>query len=171
MAVQIGSIAVALENELRERDFYIAQSQRTTNPLGKAMFARIAADEDEHYLRLLAIHERLAGQGRWPETIASIIGSSDIRSAFRKLASNTGEIAPSSRDDIEALKIAIAFEATGYSFYARLKNEAETEQEKNFFELIASMEREHMLSLQDALLYFEHPDDWFAGHEKPQLEG
>lgn len=171
MDTKIKAIRVALENEMRERDFYLAQSDRTDNPLGKKMFAQIAADEQEHYRRLEKIHLELAEQGRWPETVAGSIGGTDIRATFRQLARRTQELPAAGSDDIEALKIAIDFEARGNDFYTRLSAEAGSEIEKRFFEMLAAMEREHLLTLQESLLFFESPQDWFAEHEKSQLEG
>lgn len=171
MENKIKAISVALENELNERDFYLAQSEKTDNPVGKKMFLQIAAEEDEHYRRLQSIYQELSVQGKWPESVANIIGGSDIRKTFRRLAEQAKHIPAANRDDIEALKIAVAFETKGQSFYTRLSSEAGTGLEKIFFELLASMEREHMLTLQDSLLFFENPGDWFAEHEKSQLEG
>jgi rubrerythrin len=171
MAIKIEAITVALENELRERDFYLAHSKKTADPVGKKMFQQIAADEDEHYRRLQAIHQELSRKGAWPETVASTIGSSDILKTFRQLARQTQQIPAASRDDIAAIKIAIEFETKGQSFYAKLGSDAETVPEKEFFKILASLEWEHLLTLQDSLLFFEHPQDWFAEHEKSQLEG
>ena len=171
MANKINAITVALENELRERDFYLAQSAKTSNPIGKTMFLQIAADEDEHYRRLLSIHEELCRQGAWPESVASIIGSSDIGKTFRQLAEQADKTPVASRDDIAALKIAIEFETKGYSFYTKLSSAADSAAEKEFFQILASLEREHLLTLQDAALFFESPADWLAKTEKPQLEG
>jgi rubrerythrin len=171
METKIKAIRVALENEMRERDFYRAQSEKTDNPLGKKMFARIAADEEAHYRRLEKIHLELAERGKWPELVAGSIGSTDIRATFRQLARQTQALPAASRDDLAALKVAIDFEMKGHDFYARLGAEAGPGMEKTFFDMMAAMEREHLLTLQDSLLFFENPDDWYAEHEKPQLEG
>jgi rubrerythrin len=170
MAIQIDALKTALENEMRERDFYIAQSEKTTLPIGKKMFLQIAADEDEHYRRLQTIHEELSRQGTWPETVAQGIGSSDIRKTFQQIADRAEKTPEAGRDDIQALEIAAEFEAKGYDFYTRLAGEAESEPEKMFFKILASMEWEHMLTLKDALLFYESPVDWYTMHEKPHYE-
>ena len=171
MENKIKAIIVALENELRERDFYLAQSKKTDNPVGKKMFLQLAAEEDEHYRRLQIIHQELSRQGKWPETVSSVVGSSNIVETFRKIASLAEKTPKASRDDIEALNIAIQFEAKGYSFYTGLSNMAETAAEKGFFKLLASVEWGHLLSLKDTMLFYESPEDWLAKTEKPQLEG
>ncbi|MCP4751196.1 MAG: hypothetical protein GY866_09900 [Proteobacteria bacterium] len=49
VCTKIKAIEIALRNEIGERDFYRRQSEKTENPLGKKMFATIAAEEDEHH--------------------------------------------------------------------------------------------------------------------------
>lgn len=171
MVIKIDAITVALENELRERDFYLAHSSKTADPVGKKMFLQIAADEDEHYRRLQNIHQEFFRQGKWPESVANTIGSSDIRKTFRLLAEQAKQIPAATRDDIAALKIAIEFETKGHSFYTKLSSEADTAPEKEFFKILAALEGEHLLTLQDAALFYESPADWLAKTEKPQLEG
>ncbi len=56
-AERIKALEVALNNESRERDFYLKHSARTTNPLGRLMFGTLANDESEHYQRILTLHE------------------------------------------------------------------------------------------------------------------
>ena len=46
---RLNALEVALNNETREREFYLKNAERTKNPLGKTMFKQIAADELEHY--------------------------------------------------------------------------------------------------------------------------
>jgi rubrerythrin len=171
MENKIKALTVALENELNERNFYLAQSEKTGNPVGKKMFLQIAAEEEEHYRRLQRMHEELSRQGKWPDTVSTIVGPSNILETFRKIASLAKKTPEASRDDIEALNIAIQFETKAHSFYTTLCAAAETGAEKEFFKLLASVEWEHLLTLKESLLFFENPSDWFAEHEKSQLEG
>lgn len=171
MTIRIEALTVALENEERERDFYRGQSEKTDNPVGRKMFLQFAAEEDEHYRRLQAIHEELARQGKWPDTVSNTVGASNIRETFNKIAGLAENTQPASRDDIDALHIAIEFETKAHGFYTKLSREADAAPEKEFFKLLASVEWEHLLTLRDSLLFFEHPEDWFAEHEKSQLEG
>ncbi len=171
MGTKIEAITVALENEKRERDFYLGQSGKTDNPVGKKMFLQFAAEEDEHYHRLQAIHEKLSQQGTWPDTVSTTVGTSNILATFKTIAGLAEKTPLASRNDIDALHIAIDFETKAHSFYTKLSKEAETSAEKEFFKLLASVEWEHLLTLQESLLFFEHPEDWFAEQERSQLEG
>jgi hypothetical protein len=37
--------------------------------------------------------------------------------------------------------------------------------------MLASIEREHFLSLQEALEYFQDPAGWYLTKEKPHIDG
>ena len=46
---RLNALEVALNNDTREREFYIRNAKRTKNALGKKMFQQIGDDELEHY--------------------------------------------------------------------------------------------------------------------------
>jgi rubrerythrin len=57
------------------------------------------------------------------------------------------------------------------SFYEKLGENVDEPLEKAFYGMLASIEREHFLSLQDALEYFQDPAGWYLTREKPHLDG
>src|SRR4030067_2802397 len=65
---RLNALEVALNNETREREFYLKNAKRTKNALGKRMFQQIGDDELEHYERLKQLHQKWAKQEKWPET-------------------------------------------------------------------------------------------------------
>ena len=69
MKERLNTLEVALKNEMREHEFYEQNAKRTKNPVGKAMFEQIAADELEHYERLKQLHDQWEKEGKWPETV------------------------------------------------------------------------------------------------------
>ena len=171
MNAKAKAIEIALENELKERDFYISQSKKTDNPVGKKMFETIAQEEDEHYQKLKEIHKKLEQTGKWPKEVSTVINETNIRESLKELPSIVDQTFNSTADDKEAIKIAIAFEKEAHVFYANLKKEAEDAQEKSFFGHLADIEWEHMQSLEDTLAFFEDPAAWYANSEKSQLDG
>ena len=66
---RLNALEVALNNEMREREFYLKNAKRTKNPIGKAMFQQIGDDELEHYERLKQLHQKWSKQEKWPETV------------------------------------------------------------------------------------------------------
>jgi rubrerythrin len=167
----IKSIEVALNNESRERDFYLLHSKRTTNNLGKLMFATLAQDENEHYQRLQELHKKLSREGTWTENIPLTVKGSDLMNVLKTFLAKVENDTPADIDDQEAIKIAIAFEEKGYLFYAGLRDAVDNPEEKKFFNILAEMEKEHLMSLQDSLLYMEDPGGWFATKEMTNVDG
>ena len=49
---RLNALETALNNEMRERAFYLRHAARTKNPVGRAMFQQIGDEEIEHYERL-----------------------------------------------------------------------------------------------------------------------
>ena len=92
--------------------------ERTTNPVGKLFFARIANDESEHYQRILKLHKKLKEEGKWPDTIPLKVKGTEVKSVLQKVIGEVETLPKADKDDIEAIKIAVDFEAKGLS-YAR----------------------------------------------------
>ena len=168
---RIKSIEIALTNEIRERDFYLKHSKRTSNPLGEKMFACIAKDEEEHCRRLNDLHRKLSQEGKWPETLSLTVKGMNLKDVLKDVLVKVDKEQVADIDDKEAIKIAIDFEAKGQKFYADLRDSVEDKAEKEFYDRLAQIEMEHLLSLKDTLLYFEDSATWFEEHEKPHLDG
>jgi rubrerythrin len=169
---RLKALEVALENERREREFYLKNSKRTSHPLGSKMFAEIADDELEHFQRIQELYRRLKEKGKWPETIPFKVKDTEVRSLFKETVRTLeqGQTAKSDADDLAAVKVAIEFEAKGEKFYEDLAGMTEDIQEKSFYQLLSSIEREHLLSLKDTHEYFRDPEGWYQTKERHSLD-
>ena len=96
---------MALNNEMREREFYLKNAERTKNPLGKAMFKQIAADEVEHYERLKELHTKWEKQEKWPNRPLTV-NKTDIKNALLNTIKNIDKTAKADAGDLEAIEIA-----------------------------------------------------------------
>lgn len=164
------AIEIALENEMKEREFYLKQSEKTDNPVGKKMFETIADEENDHYRMLKEIHQELENKGKWPTEVSTVVKDTNIRKVLEELPKIADKTFESTADDKEAISIAIEFEKQAYVYYSKLKDKADDPVEKRFFEHLASIEREHMESLQDTLMFFEDPSTWYEEKEKPHFD-
>ncbi|MDD5723831.1 MAG: ferritin family protein [Syntrophales bacterium] len=171
MKKRLNALEVALENEHREREFYIENARRTKNPLGKAMFKQIAEDELEHYERLKELHKQWKKDEKWPDTVQLAVNKSPVRDLFKKTAGGKGDLPPGDDDDLKAIRTAIDFEAKGIQHYADLRDGSSDTQERNFFDLLSTMEREHLLSLKDSEEFLTDPVSWYRRTESPGLDG
>ncbi len=168
---RIQALEVALTNEKREKEFYLKNAERTTNPLGKLMFASIASDEDEHYRRIMALHRTLREEGKWPETLPLEVKGTEVKDVLKKFVDSVNTSSKSDLNDMEAVKIAIDFETKGEKFYSDLAKNVANPVEKKFYEFLASIEGEHRLSLVDTMDYFQDPAGWFRIKERHHIDG
>jgi len=168
---RINALEVALNNETTEREFYLKHAGLTKNPLGKAMFKQIAAEELEHYKRLKELHEKWVKQDKWPESLPLSVKNTNIKEILVNTLKNIDKTAKADADDLEAIKIAADFEEKGTQFYAKLRDACTNPREKDFFDLLSMIENEHYLSLRDAEEYFADPTSWFTKAEHHTMDG
>ncbi|MDD5711458.1 MAG: ferritin family protein [Smithellaceae bacterium] len=171
MKERLNALEVALANELREREFYLANASRTANPVGAAMFRKIADEETEHYERLKELHAVWTRQQLWPETLPLQVKGTAVKGMLQELLKKAAEMPPADSDDLAAIHKAADFEAKGESHYAKLRDGSGDEKEKAFFALLVSIEHEHYQSLKDTEEYFLDPVSWFRKQENTILDG
>jgi rubrerythrin len=171
MKENLNALQVALNNEKKEHDFYLKNAARTTNPVGKAMFQQIAGEEMEHYERLKQISENWEKQQRWPDTVPLKVKETDVRNVLKEAAQKAPKTAKGDADDLQAIRVAIEFEANGAEYYARLRDRVSDPKEKAFFNLLADIEHEHYVSLKDTEEYLTDPVSWFRKTEGGGLDG
>jgi rubrerythrin len=171
MKERLNALKVALNNEIREREFYLKNAQRTKNPVSKAMFTQIAGEEMEHYERLKQVHENWEKGKIWPETVPLKVKDTIVKTVLREAAKNASKTFNRDADDLKAIQMAIDFEFKGAESYAKLRDEVIDPKEKAFFNLLSNIEHEHYASLRDTELYLTDPGSWFMEWEDPNLEG
>ncbi len=169
---RLNALEVALNNETREREFYLKNAARTKNPLGKTMFKQIADDELEHYERLKELHGKWVKQEKWPETVPLKVKHTVVKDILldfiKKVDEKSGE---GDEDDLTAVRAAIDFEAKGAKFYAELRDSVSNPKEKEFFSLLSKIENEHYLSLKDTEEYLTDPASWYRKKEHHTFDG
>lgn len=170
-AQRLNALEVALNNEMRERKFYLQQAQRTKNPLGKALFQQLADEELEHYERLRGLQEKWQKQEQWPETVPLQVNNTIVKDVLKDLLARVEKMPQGDDDDLKAVRGALDFEAQGAKFYASLRDSVTDPREKKFFDLLAAIEHEHYLSLKDTEEYLTDPVSWFRTREHHGLDG
>ncbi len=171
MKDRLNALEVALNNEMREHEFYRTNAERTNNPVGKAMFAQIAAEELEHYERLKQLHENWTKAGKWPETVPLKVKNTLVGDILKDFLKKAPDSQGGDTDDLKAVRTAIDFEGQGATYYAKLRDQVSDPTEKAFFELMANIEHEHYVSLKETEEYFIDPASWYRKVEKTGLDG
>jgi rubrerythrin len=168
---RLDALDVALGNEIREREFYLANERRTKNPVGKAMFKKIAEEEVEHYQRLTKLHKKWVNREEWPETVPLTVKNTNVGNVLADVIRSMDEQPPGDSDDLEAVRTAIAFEQKGAAHYEKLRDMVSDPKEKSFFGLLAQIEHEHYLSLRETEEFFIDPADWYRREEHHSIDG
>jgi len=168
---RLNALEVALNNEMRHREFYLKNATRTKNALGKKMFQQIGDDELEHYQRLKELNQKWTKKEKWPETVPLKVNQTVVKDILLDFLKKADEKSQSDTDDLEAVRTAIDFEAKGAKFYADLRDAVTNPREKEFFGLLATIENEHYLSLKDTEEYLIDPISWYRKMEHHTLDG
>jgi rubrerythrin len=168
---RLNALEVALNNEMREREFYLKHAKRTKNPLGKKMFQQIGDDELEHFERLKQLHQKWTKKERWPETVPLKVKDTVVKDVLLEFVKKVDETAKGDSDDLEAVRTALDFEAKGARYYAEIRDSVTNPKEKEFFDLLSKMENEHYLSLKDTEEYFIDPVSWYRKAEHHTFDG
>jgi len=168
---RLNALEVALNNEKREREFYLKNAKRTKDSLGKAMFQQIADDELEHYERLNQLHQKWTQQEKWPGTVPLKVKDTVVKDVLVEFLKKADKKSKGDSDDLEAVRTAIDFEATGAKYYAQLRDDVSDPKEKQFFDLLSRIENEHYLSLKDTEEYLTDPVAWYRKMEHHTFDG
>lgn len=171
MDKRISALAFALENEEKEREFYLAQARKTKNMAGKNMFKQIADEEKEHYEMLKKLHEKWEQQKKWPATVPLKVSKSEVNKVLKSMSGKKSARISGNEDELKAIRTAIDFEARGVALYSKLEKQCDDPKEKAFFNMLAGVEREHLLSLRDTAEFLSDPASWYANVEKSGLDG
>ncbi len=168
---RISSIKFAIENERTEMAYYLDQAKRSKNPVAKLLFETLAADEKEHMERIRTLHEKLTGEGSWPEDVSIEVAGTDIAGRVTALMQQKSTSTEHDDNDIAALNKAAKGEEEGATFYKELAASCKNPQEKKFFEFLSQIEREHLMSIRDSLFYLEDPEAWYEEKARIGLDG
>ena len=171
MDKRMNALKFALENEQKEREFYLANARRTKNLAGKNMFKQIADEEKEHYEVLKKLHDTWENKKKWPATVPLKVRKSLAGSILSSMAGKKSARFKGNEDDLKAIRTAIDFEARGMALYTKLEKESDDPKEKGFFNLIANIERQHFMSLRDTQEFLTDPAAWYQNMEKPMFDG
>jgi rubrerythrin len=167
----MASIELAINNEKEEMAFYNGESERSKNPIAKALFKTLAQEEEEHMTRISALHKRLVGDGAWPEDVPIEVNGSNVKETLSNFRRELSSTLDHDDNDIAALKKGIDSEKGAAELYSRIAKASENPQEVTFFNFLSEIEREHMLSLQDSLTYLEDPESWLEADGRQGLDG
>ncbi len=161
--------ALLMENDGKE--CYLQAAVGSKNEAGRKLLQSLAEEEDVHRRKLEVIYNAVSADKSWPAVNFDIGRVERIRSVFagtcEAIGVNVGIVAT----ELDVLKTALEKEKKSYDFYERQAKKAIYEVERDFYEKIASEEREHELALLDYYEYLIDPAGWFVKTEHHSLDG
>jgi len=159
------AVETAVKMETDAMKFYHEASQKTSHPFAKRMFEGFIKDEARH---LKMLNEILKGLDLKIETVRP---KREIKTVFSEVKEQMMSRISASTDEMEAVKVALDFEAKGYEFYQKAAAEATDEKEKKLLSVLADEEQEHYSILQNTYSFLKDTGDWFMWEEQGILEG
>jgi rubrerythrin len=157
---RINSIEFAINNEIREREFYLKNARASVNPVSRATFEVLADEELEHIERLKELHETLSLDGCWPENFNLTIRASRISAVLSDLVNKYKEVFDAEPETLDAIRTAIESEAESAKFYLRLRDMVENPMEREFFGRLAEVEMDHCRALKNTEQFLADPEVW-----------
>ncbi len=139
----------AYQIEVDGRTFYAMTAERAQKPAVRALFEKLAADEQQHqqYLREVATHlqEQDPASVKVPGPVPDLSAFSDA--VFTAEVRRQAEGA-----DFEAgvLSLGLSIESNSIAHYGAAAKTAPDERLRGFYQFLAAWERQHLIALQNA---------------------
>jgi len=164
-------LKTAIQMEIDGKQFYLKASQKSSNEAGKKLLESLAAEEDIHRQKFEEIFESIRDKNAWPRVDFKPDGGSSLRTLFSRATGQVGKFVRASDSELDAVQTAVGMEGKTYDFYMSQSQSTLYPAARDFYEALASQEREHQLILVDYYEYLKNPAAWFVHSEHPSLDG
>jgi len=157
-------LKTALANEIAGENFYTQTAENAKDDFTRNTFEHLAEDELYHIEIIMNFIKTEKAEDikkrileRNPKSGMKFFGMSknDFKEHKNKF---TGDLAP--------YKMAIDIEIKSYNLYKELKEKAEDQKAKDFFEFLMKEEKTHRIILEEALDFLQNPEDYFLKIER-----
>jgi len=165
------ALQIAIQMETDGTEYYLKASQESSNELGKKLLESLAAEEATHRQKFEEIYNAISSKKAWPVTDFQPDGGKRLRTIFAKATEEIGSIIKAPATEPAAIQTAMNMENKTYDFYKNQGEKATHDAEREFYETLATEEREHHLIMLDYYEYLKDPAAWFVTKEHPSLDG
>ncbi|AGA89130.1 hypothetical protein Thimo_0258 [Thioflavicoccus mobilis 8321] len=149
-AQTIEIVKKSIKLELAGKGFYERAAEVTEDDLGKAMFSRLAKEEDGHLVVIEKIFTSMAGGEQWRAIADEEMGKKGPAPLVDELEAAIAKRGGDSKhaNGAAALKIAMEMERKAIGFFEDLTRKAKTPTARELAESLAEEERFHYDLLQ-----------------------
>jgi rubrerythrin len=162
---------IAMDNEQREKDYYLQEAKRSDNPVVIRLLETLAQEEQDHKDWIAKVHAKHVSDGSWPSDVDIETKDSQVAQELKTLDYKADTTSKHDDSDIACLEKAVEFEKEAADFYTEIAKACDNDKEKAFFEFLAKVEHDHQLSIQDSLNYLKDPAGWYDDAERHGLDG
>jgi len=156
---------IALKMETDAVKFYTEAAQKVSSPAGRKMFLSIAEDEKRHYEMVKAL---MNGMGITQENVNPM---KEVMTVFESMKDQMQERIAATKEDSEALGIAMQMEKEGFEFYKKTADEAPDENSKALFNRLVHEEEKHYEMFMNTLNFLNDTGNWFMWEDHSIVEG
>ena len=165
------ALQTAIQMEIDGKEYYLKASQESSSEMGKKLLKSLSAEEDVHRQKFEEIYKAIQNKQSWPKADYHADGGKALRTLFAQATEKLGTTARASASELESVQGAINMEVKSYDYYQEQRQRATYSTEKEFYEALATQERQHQLILLDYYEYLKDPASWFVKTEHPSLDG
>ncbi len=146
----LDAITIGIETEKGGHRYYTEAAERTVDPRGKEMFAKLANDELAHLYWLMTVRQSLLQTGKFDlgqleqtEGMAREVASA----IFPKAAGTKAGVTVDTRE-LEALRRGIEDEKSAVAFYRQAADKTQDASGQSLFAKLAEWEEDHVRLLE-----------------------
>jgi len=168
----LAALGKAMEVERQGKVFYEEAAKHVKDPAGKKVFSTLAKDEVEHIRLLQAEYEKIESGQEWLALDEAKVCEPRAPLQLFPGKKDAALAIPKKATDADALKLAMAFEESGYKAYMKAKKETGDPAGKKVYAFLARQENNHFVYLQKTLDYLTNQGAWyFDAQEFPMFDG
>jgi len=167
----LAALQHAIQMEIDGKEYYLKAGQKSSNEMGKKLLQSLSAEEDLHRKNFEEIYEDIRSKKAWPKVAFQPDDGKGLRTIFAQATEEPGFNKKAAETELDTIQGALDMEAKSYDFYQKQSKDAVYDMERDFYEALASQERQHQLVLLDYYEYLKDPAAWFVQKEHPSLDG
>jgi rubrerythrin len=159
-------LTVALAMEQEGKKLFTEAAGKTAGKLARRTFQFLAAEEDKHIERIEKFYMALvqSSGSQLPDTEKST--AEDRLESFNLMLESIRDEYQATSSDVEAYRMALAFETGAEHFYEQMGSESENIAVKRFYQWLIEEESMHSRLLRSCLRFVEDPAEWFRRRKR-----
>ncbi|MDP8256425.1 MAG: ferritin family protein [Candidatus Alcyoniella australis] len=162
---------IAINTELEGEALYRQALENAQSSMAREIFSYLIAEEQRHMATIESYVQKLRELGSMPESPAKFGDIDGLKTVFSDALKHVEQALPEDADDMQAIQRAMQFEQRGEQYYQRAAQQAQHENERDFFAILAREEHWHYLVLLDSYEALKDPQAWQEGADKIGLDG